>query len=229
MPDEGLLADVPQLSEHAQYLSDTNLLAMLEMGLQSVLLDLKNDKKRDVSDESPINYLATWLMRHNPRHSKEGQEMLDIFAAQMGAREPLDDLSALEETQQIEAAVKLQAASRGHSARMMAGEQKRSRAATAVQSAARGRATRKVQAEVQAEKQKREQDQAATTVQARIRGRHVRSAPGGSATGGMESEPPSAAEAQEEEAAAAALDGEEEHAAATRVQAMHRGRAARRG
>ena len=34
--------EVPELSEHAQYLSDTNLLAMLEMGLQSVLLDRKS-------------------------------------------------------------------------------------------------------------------------------------------------------------------------------------------
>jgi len=217
--------EVPELSEHAQYLSDTNLLAMLEMGLQSVLLDIKNDKKESL-DVDPVNYLATWLMRHNPKYSKEGQEMLDIFAAQMRDRAPLDDLGALEAKQQVEAATRLQAASRGHTARMMAGEHKRARSATAVQAAARGRAARKVAAE-NAERIQREQDLAAAKLQAVHRGRQVRSAPASGAA--VASESVAEAEAEEDEAALAAIDGEEENAAATKMQAVHRGRAARKG
>lgn len=194
------------LGEHTAYLSDTHLLALLEMGLEATLRALK-DSRSTPSDETPINHLATWLMRHNPKHSKEGQLLLEKFANELGARAPLADVGELEERQEMDAAVKLQAAARGHTARLVAGEQKTKKygaAAATVQARVRGRAARKEvevmheqdaaatqlqahlrgQAERKALEKRRVQEHAAqnaaaTAVQAAIRGRRVRSAPPG--------------------------------------------------
>ena len=78
-----------------------------------------------------------------------------------------------------------------------------------------------------AERIQREQDLAAAKLQAVHRGRQVRSAPASGAA--VASESVAEAEAEEDEAALAAIDGEEENAAATKMQAVHRGRAARKG
>ena len=231
-----LTAAAPELSEHAQYLSDTHLLALLEMGLEATLYD---QKAFDGRVGGPIDFLATWLMRHNPRHSNEGKALIERFATELGVREPLADVADLEERQQIEAAVKLQAAARGHTARMMTGEQKRSaKAATAMQAAERRRAARRELNELKAA------EAAAAVVEAKAKAaeaaeaaaaaaeaeRQVRSAPAG-LTGGEE-------EFGGEDRAAAALQAgvrgravrkerEEQKMAATKVQAIHRGRADR--
>ena len=91
----------------------------------------------------PLTFLATWLMRHNPKHSEKGRRLIEQFAKEIGARPPLrDDVAqGIEDRQQMEAAIRLQAASRGHTARLMAGEQKQ--AARKVQAMARGRSARR--------------------------------------------------------------------------------------
>lgn len=195
----------PELAPHVQYLSDTHLLALLELGLDECLRDKASDKHTG----NPVAFLATWLMRNNPKHSAQGQDLLDRFAETIGARAPLPDLAGLDERQQQQAALKLQSASRGHAARLMAGEIKQGKAATAVQSAARGRAVRRgLEAE--------QQELAATKMQAIHRGRQVRSAPPGGRSGAAEEAP----------AAAVAIHlnfSEEQMQAAVKVQAVARG------
>ena len=190
------------LSEHAAYLSDTHLLALLEMGLEATIRDIKDDTKRSPSGEDPLNFLATWLMRHNPKHSAEGKALLDQFAHDLGERKPLADTGDLEQRQEMEAAMRVQAAARGHSARLLAGEQKKDKkemaAATRMQAASRGKVARQERAEqnVAAEKlqaqyrghvdremvnKQRQQEAmvqqaAATAMQSAMRGRMIRSA-----------------------------------------------------
>ena len=213
MPDNGYLdTSEPELAEHVQYLSDTHLLALLELGLDEVLRDKASDKYA----ENPCAFLATWLMRNNPRHSAQGKDLLDRFAETIGARAPLPDLADLEDRQQQQAALKLQSASRGHAARLMAGEIKQGKAAVAVQSAARGRAVRRAR-EIE------QQEVAATKMQAIHRGRQVRSAPPGGRGGGAEE--PAAAPVAE---VTIQYDyAEDQYAAAVRVQAIQRGRIVR--
>ena len=208
-------ASQPGLSEHVEYLSDTNLLALLELGLDATLRDAKDDRVAE-SGLDPVVFLATWLMRNNPRHSKEGADLLERFAETIGVRAPLTDLADLEERQQEEAALKLQAASRGHAARLMAGEIKQGKAAVAVQSAARGRAVRRA-------RELEQQEAAATKMQAAQRGRQVRSAPPGGRGAAVDA---SSLEGAPTAQVAVTYDYEA-NMAAVKVQAVHRGRMVR--
>ena len=134
------------------------------MGLEATVRDAKDDRTKGTG-EDPITYLATWLLRNNPKHSAQGRVKLEKFAAELESRAPLTDVAALEEQQQLDAAVKMQAAARGHTSRLMAGELKRGKAAEKVQAMARGRAARKDMQEI---------DAAAVQVQSAIRGRNER-------------------------------------------------------
>lgn len=222
------------------------------MGLEATLRDTQQ-KGKEPSGETPIAYLATWLMRNNPKHSKEGKAKLEAFTAECLNRAELEDLADLEGRRAEDAALVLQAAHRGHAARLMAGEQKQ--AAKVVQAGMRGRAARRereaehvaarnvqshvrghqARVEVQAhrEAEAAAQQAAATAVQSVIRGhqqRAVRSAPARRTS----HEPPPEPTAEELEAAqeasmtAAQLEEDARQAmAATKVQSMTRGRQAR--
>jgi hypothetical protein len=188
-------------------------------------------------------------MRHNPRHSKEGKELIEKFDAELCLRPALADLAGIEGKQQEEAAVRMQAAARGHTARLLAGEQK---AATRVQAAVRGRAARrdmeamdaaaeKVQANIRGrnvrlqqqserEQMARAQAAAATALQSAMRGRMVRGVGGGDGDGRVAEKDMAAAEevapAMEAPTGTVTTSGEEA-LAATRVQAAARGHSAR--
>ena len=246
------LASAEGLSEHQKYLTDTNLLALLEMGLEACLAD--QYAKGGGSGEQPLTYLATWLMRNNPKHSEQGRELLEKFQEALLTRQELADMSAMEGKLADEAAMKLQAAHRGHTARLMAGEQKK--AARVVQSGMRGRKARKereamnaaatnVAAHVKGHQARREiqemrdaelaaQQAAATAVQKVIRGHTTRamSAPARRAGPDEAAERAAAAAADESATAEAAQGGapdeaEQQQAAATRVQASVRGHQSR--
>jgi len=202
----------PELGEHSMYLAETGVFAILELGLEATLREYKN--KQGQMYTTPTAYLASWLMRNNPKHSQEGADMVQSFLAMQHTRAELADVSALEEAQHEQAeeraaAVRMQAAARMHAAQVAKGEQ--AKAATSLQACQRSRNVRKqlaaeneaaarVQAGIRskgARKQLEKEHEAAAKVQAGIRGNAVR-----------------------REIAA-------EHEAAASVQAVHRGRQVR--
>ena len=153
------------------YLAEKGVLAMLEMGLEATLREYKS--KQGMMHSTATTYLAQWLMRNNPTHSKEGAAMLERFLAAAEERAPLEDVSAIEANLSFEqeaaareaAAVRMQASARRHAAQVMRGEQ--AKAATSLQAVQRSRNVRK---QIAAE------NAAAAKVQAGIRGRAVRRA-----------------------------------------------------
>jgi len=204
-----MYAAPPEVADHSNYLADKGVLAMIELGLEATLREYT--VKRGQMYTSPTAYLASWLMRNNPKHSKEGAEMVECFLASSAERDALADVSQIEsnledaeDAEREAAAVRMQASARRHAAKVARGEQ--AKAATSLQAAQRGRLSRRHQAEEAA---------AATKVQATIRGKAVRAARGA---------PAATAAAEVDEPAAADMD---ETKAATSLQAMHRGRAAR--
>lgn len=248
------LGAAPELAAHTAYLSDTRLLELLELGLESTLRALK-DQRRESSEDSPCAYLATWLLRHNPKHSERGRALLEAFAATLADRDPLDEIGDIEDQRREAAALRVQSAARGHTARLLAGEHRRESAALRVQASVRGRQLRqhaqqeqreredaavRVQASVRAHAQRtayvegrREaqaaQDRAATRLQSSVRGRatrQVRSAPTERADAAAEAE--AAAAAATAAAQAAAEAAVEVERAATALQAAQRGRMARK-
>ena len=50
-------------AEHAAYLEEHGLVALCERGLEELL------REREASHSSPLQYLAEWLMRHNPKQA----------------------------------------------------------------------------------------------------------------------------------------------------------------
>jgi hypothetical protein len=59
-----------------EYLQSTDLLPSLEAGIEEML------KACSVEGKDPINFLAAWLMRHNPRHDPaSAQRVADMRAA----------------------------------------------------------------------------------------------------------------------------------------------------
>ena len=182
--------DAELLTESQQYLADNHVLAMLEMGLEEVLRDYHAHAK---TYQSPVTFLAAWLMRNNPKRSERGADRVRKFMDITVGRDPLPSIEGLEASQQEAAALRMQSAARGHAARLFKGEQVA--AATTVQAASRGRKVRRVVgAESQAasrvqasyrghnvRREHAEQSQAATRVQASYRGRSVRARAGGEA------------------------------------------------
>jgi len=81
------------------YLASTELLESLEMGMQEMLVKCVADPdgKRD-----PINFLASWLMRHNPRHDPAMAAL--VAEAKAAAREAAAKAKA--EAEAAEAAAK---------------------------------------------------------------------------------------------------------------------------
>jgi len=218
----------PVLSENVGYLSDTSLLALLEMGLEATLQEFHSKDRGMGGESTPVIFLASWLMRHNPRHSASGAELVERFMQATQEREALGDVTNLEESHQREvAALHMQSAMRGHSARMLKGEQ--FRAATTLQSGYRGRAARRELAEeysaasvlqsgyrgMSARRDLAQEQNAAAKMQAVQRGRTTR----------QQNRTVSAAEAEAEATWAEATV--EEQAAAAKVQATIRGQQAR--
>ena len=61
-----------------QYLARTSLLPLLERGLEDFLrvANSKSERSRSLATTNPINFLASWLLRHNPRHSPADAEQM---------------------------------------------------------------------------------------------------------------------------------------------------------
>ena len=229
MPPLGVDTSNPVISENTGYLADTNLLALLEMGLEATL---KEFRVNDEAEQSPCGFLASWLMRHNPKHHERGQELLEAFTRAMQEREALADVSNLEDEHQREqAAVAMQTAMRGHAARVMRGEQ--TAAASTLQAGYRGRSARK---------QVASESGAATKMQAMHRGRTARSEFAQRGSQGGEGEEAGAEEEggydPEQDVAAAKMQASmrgrmarqelaEQGTAATKVQSVYRGKQSR--
>lgn len=67
-------------AEWREYLQQTRLLPSLECGLEEMLRACA-DASRVGKRRDPINFLASWLMRHNPRHNPRMAERLEEMAA----------------------------------------------------------------------------------------------------------------------------------------------------
>ena len=70
-------------ADERQYMERTKLLATLEHGVEAMLRACAE------SQEDPINFLATWLMRHNPRHNT-------AFAERLASAEAAESPEAVE-------------------------------------------------------------------------------------------------------------------------------------
>ncbi|KAL1504382.1 hypothetical protein AB1Y20_010788 [Prymnesium parvum] len=68
-----------------QYLEETQLLVSLECGLEEMLRACTNATGRG-RRKDPINFLAAWLMRHNPRHDALMAQQLKGRAAAAAER-----------------------------------------------------------------------------------------------------------------------------------------------
>ena len=191
-----------QEDEVSSYLKTTDVLPLLEAGVEAMLDECVADPKKAKNAGA---MLAQWLRDHNPRRDPE-------MAAKLGSMRAELEAEAKAAAEMYEGAVKVQAGLRGRQARLHA----KGKAADAV-------ALKKLEEEAAAAD---EAVAAATRVQAGIRGRQARAR-----LSSKEEYVPAAAEAAADKAAAVTAEevqqADEAAAAATRVQASIRGRQAR--
>lgn len=111
------------------YLDRTDLLPSLEAGIEEMLKSCSTPSD-DGSKKDPINYLASWLMRHNPRHNPEEAAKLAALraAAEERAAAELAELEAAEAAR-LAAEADLAAAAEAESAELRAEEAARASAA----------------------------------------------------------------------------------------------------
>ena len=175
---DGGSEDAPSATQ--AYMDGHLMMPLLECALEALLKEY-NHKPNPVANShlTPLQYLATWLSRNNPKHSEKA---LDIVTTYKACRPEVDDFyyEAAEERRRALAATQLQAQVRGRTTRRERTEQ--IEAAKKVQAASRGARQRS---------QNRQEAAAATRVQAMQRGKQAR--------GGREKK---LEEQQEEEAAA---------------------------
>jgi len=195
------------------YLEDTDVLPSLEVGIEAMLRACTEAAETGAKVD-PINFLATYLVRNNPRHNADAAATIQKLKAAAAEHQKLLALSAEFEAEQ-------------------AARRASTKAATAVQAATRGAISRKppgpeqdpellaLAAEFEAEQAVRKAaSQAATRVAAATRGALARKGPA------AEPDPEDVALMEEFEAEQAARKATRE--AATRVQAATRGANARR-
>ena len=74
-----------------QYLrNETDVMVSVEAGLEEMLKACaSSDSKKD-----PINFLAAWLMRHNPRHNPAMRERLAAMREAAAAQEAAEEAAA---------------------------------------------------------------------------------------------------------------------------------------
>lgn len=149
-----------ELSEHAAWMNEHSLVPLLECGLQATL---RNCADISSSGGNPLNFLASWLLRHNPKHSEAGERVLKAFAAM-----PREELESLEVIEARNAAVTmLQANARGRRQRLADQQEAQLMAQSAVRVQAQHRG-------VLARREQKQQAAAASRVQAATRGRMAR-------------------------------------------------------
>jgi len=70
-----------------EYLERTLLMPSLECGIEEMLRESAAAAAAGAKTEQPLNMLATWLMRHNPRHNPEAASQIQAQREQTKARE----------------------------------------------------------------------------------------------------------------------------------------------
>ena len=200
----------PEPGPAASYMSEHDLVPLLELSLLATCKEYQQ-KTRPLcanAQQSPTAFIATWLLRNNPRHSELARARLDDYIASrpdLTSVEP--DSVALMTEEEAAAAATLQAYARGR------GQRRKSReaaAATRLQSTRRGIAQRRAQ---------QAQSQAAVKLQAIQRGNRARR---------PESAPVPQSRVGDVGAAPYEEANEDETAAVAKLQASCRGRQARR-
>lgn len=65
-----------------EYLESTDLLPTLEAGIEAMLKACMEEGRKD-----PVNYLATYLMRNNPRTNPEAKAMIEALRSKTMERD----------------------------------------------------------------------------------------------------------------------------------------------
>ena len=94
---ETVVAEAAGPGPQRAYLEETGLLMSVESGVEELLQKMVGDDVRRGTD--PINFLATYLMRNNPRHS-------EAAVARIAQHRKAKELAAAKAAAEAEAALK---------------------------------------------------------------------------------------------------------------------------